>query len=169
MYSGGCKSYMTGMYFGMLYCRSYGGEAFETTCAAWAVPNNAGFGSGALGSTHARTGQRNIGGSCCTSKLWLAGSGPTPPPSGDPSASSTSSDDKAAGAEIAYVMGGILAALGALYVVYCLGRRAGQPSQSGSDVVADGSAPRGHSEPPSAMFAPRGGDPTAAAPSQTPC
>ena len=81
-FAGGCKGYMTGMYYGMLYCRSYGGNRFETPCAPWATAEHAGIGSGALGDTHARTGQHNVGGSCCTNNLWLFGSGPTPPPTG---------------------------------------------------------------------------------------
>ena len=37
-YNGGCKGYMTGMYFGMKFCRSYGGNAQTQRCASWANP-----------------------------------------------------------------------------------------------------------------------------------
>ena len=136
-YHGGCKGYMTGMYNGMLFCRSYGGDAFYTACAPWATPDNPGQYSGELGFVHPRTNQRNIGGNCCMSKLWLLGSGPTAPPSGttggDLSASSAASG-KTAGADIAVVL---LVTVGALVVFYCiyqLGRWAGRPpSQFGED------------------------------------
>ena len=36
-YNGGCKGYMTGMYFGMKFCRSYGGNAQTQRCAPWAT------------------------------------------------------------------------------------------------------------------------------------
>jgi hypothetical protein len=63
---GGCKGYMTGMYFGMVFCRSYGGNLRTVTCAPWAVPWHKGAFSGELGAVHHRTGQTNIGGNCCT-------------------------------------------------------------------------------------------------------
>ena len=65
-YNGGCKGYMTGMYSGMVFCRSYGGLERSIPCAPWAVPWNQGVFSGALGTTHPRSGQRNIGGNCCS-------------------------------------------------------------------------------------------------------
>ena len=65
-YSGGCKGYMTGMYFGMVFCRSYGGNDRTATCAPWAVPWHKGAFSGELGAVHQWTGQTNIGGNCCT-------------------------------------------------------------------------------------------------------
>ena len=65
-YSGGCKGYQTGMYFGMLFCRSYGGPARSTSCAPWAIPGHQGLFSGALGTTHPRTHQKNVGGNCCS-------------------------------------------------------------------------------------------------------
>ena len=65
-FMGGCKGYMTGMYFGMLFCRSYGGNYMSQPCAAWATPTNPGVGSGALGGVNERTGQLNIGGNCCS-------------------------------------------------------------------------------------------------------
>ena len=71
-YSGGCKAYMTGMYYGMLFCRSYGGNYRTTMCAPWAVPDSRGFVSGPLGSTHPNTGQKNVGGNCCTNTSVLA-------------------------------------------------------------------------------------------------
>ena len=41
-FSGGCKGYMTGIYYGMLLCRSYGGTQQSTDCAQWANPNSGG-------------------------------------------------------------------------------------------------------------------------------
>jgi len=38
-FNGGCKGYMTGMYFGMTLCRSYGGRAQSANCALWANPS----------------------------------------------------------------------------------------------------------------------------------
>ena len=70
-FSGGCKAYMTGMYFGMLFCRSYGGNFRTEPCASWAVPTNPGVGSGALGVVHPQTNQRNIGGNCCTNATFV--------------------------------------------------------------------------------------------------
>ena len=70
-YTGGCKGYMTGMYFGMVFCRSYGGgwnSGFGGTqaCAPWAIPSHRGMHSGQLGTVNQRTGQLNIGGNCCS-------------------------------------------------------------------------------------------------------
>ena len=65
-FAGGCKAYMTGMYYGMLYCRSYGGNLRTQPCAPWAVPTNPGIGSGQLGTVHQRTGTLNVGGNCCS-------------------------------------------------------------------------------------------------------
>ena len=65
-FGGGCKSYMTGMYYGMVFCRSYTGNSMTTPCAAWAVPWHPGAFSGGLGTVNYRTGQTNIGGNCCT-------------------------------------------------------------------------------------------------------
>ena len=73
-FDGGCKAYMTGMYYGMLLCRSYGGRYMTSTCPPWAVPTSPGFVSGALGSTHWRTGQPNVGGNCCVNATFRAGS-----------------------------------------------------------------------------------------------
>ena len=70
-FSGGCKAYMTGMYYGMLFCRSYGGNLRNQNCAAWAVPANPGVGSGALGSVHSRTNQENVGGNCCSNSTFV--------------------------------------------------------------------------------------------------
>lgn len=64
-FNGGCKSFQTGMYFGSLLCRSYGGNFKSTPCASWAKPDNAGYNSGTLGDVMPGTGQANIGGSCC--------------------------------------------------------------------------------------------------------
>jgi len=38
-FNGGCKGYMTGMYFGVKLCRSYGGRAQSANCALWANPS----------------------------------------------------------------------------------------------------------------------------------
>ena len=65
-FAGGCKAYMTGMYYGMLYCRSYGGNFRTQPCASWAVPTDPGIGSGQLGTVHQRTGTLNVGGNCCS-------------------------------------------------------------------------------------------------------
>lgn len=67
---GGCRGYMTGMYFGFLYCRSYGSVSHTTACASWAAPGQVGLRSGTIGSIHARTGQRNVGGQCCSNANW---------------------------------------------------------------------------------------------------
>ena len=65
-YMGGCKAYQTGTYYGMLYCRSYGGNLRTRSCASWANPMHRGTNSGALGSRHAQTNQVNVGGNCCS-------------------------------------------------------------------------------------------------------
>ena len=65
-FAGGCKGYQTGMYFGMLFCRSYGRNWRSKPCATWAHQSNKGTYSGELGSIHPRSGQLNLGGSCCT-------------------------------------------------------------------------------------------------------
>ena len=70
-FSGGCKGYQTGMYFGMLFCRSYGGNLRTTGCAPWAVPTDSGMGSGALGVVHPQTNQVNVGGNCCTNTTFV--------------------------------------------------------------------------------------------------
>ena len=71
-WNGGCKGYQTGMYYGMLYCRSYGYNVRTTPCAAWAHPSDPGINSGALGSTHAQTEVVNIGGNCCSNSTFVA-------------------------------------------------------------------------------------------------
>jgi len=65
-FNGGCKGFQTGMYFGKLFCRSYGGNYKTTGCAAWALPGSAGMASGAIGDVLPDTGQMNVGGNCCT-------------------------------------------------------------------------------------------------------
>jgi len=70
-FNGGCKAYMTGMYFGMLFCRSYGGDLMTQPCAPWAKPGQRGVGSGAVGSVHPRTTQENIGGNCCSNSTFV--------------------------------------------------------------------------------------------------
>ena len=62
---------MSGMYFGMLFCRSYGGERRSTPCAPWAHPSQSGISSGALGSTHPRTNAVNVGGNCCSNMTFV--------------------------------------------------------------------------------------------------
>ena len=70
-YMGGCKGYMTGMYYGMLFCRSYGGNFRTEPCAPWAKPDQPGVGSGAVGYVHRRTNQENIGGNCCSNSTFV--------------------------------------------------------------------------------------------------
>ena len=70
-FSGGCKAYMTGMYYGMLFCRSYGGNFRTEPCPSWAIPTNPGVGSGALGSLHPSTNQENLGGNCCSNSTFV--------------------------------------------------------------------------------------------------
>lgn len=70
-WNGGCKGYQTGFYFGMQYCRSYGGNVKARPCAPWANPNVGGISSGALGSVHPRTNRVIVGGSCCVRKEAL--------------------------------------------------------------------------------------------------
>ena len=41
-WDGGCKGYQTGTYFGMLLCKSYGGQLQVENCAPWAVPEAGG-------------------------------------------------------------------------------------------------------------------------------
>ena len=74
MWNGGCKGYQTGMYFGMLYCRSYGYNVRTTPCAPWAHPSNPGYESGTIGSTHARTNVVNVGGNCCSNRTFVEAS-----------------------------------------------------------------------------------------------
>jgi len=62
---------MTGMYFGMLFCRSYGGDLRTQPCASWANPGERGIGSGSLGSIHPLTGQLNVGGNCCSNFTFV--------------------------------------------------------------------------------------------------
>ena len=78
---GGCKTFMTGMWAGMLFCRSYGGGTadygsalnpiFSEPCARFGSPAHPGMYSGSLGDVHPDTGQENVGGQCCTSTDWL--------------------------------------------------------------------------------------------------
>jgi len=70
-WAGGCKGYQTGMYFGMVFCRSYGGIWQTRQCAPWAHQSSKGDFSGELGSIHPRSGQLNIGGSCCSNSSRL--------------------------------------------------------------------------------------------------
>jgi len=69
-YNGGCKAYMSGMYFGMLFCRSYGGASSTFRCAQFAHPTDRGMDSGPIGYIHPQTGQRNLGGNCCTNTTF---------------------------------------------------------------------------------------------------
>ena len=70
-FTGGCRGYMTGMYFGMLFCRSYGRAVRATPCAWWAKPESLGIRSGGLGSVDSRTHQPNIGGNCCSNTTFV--------------------------------------------------------------------------------------------------
>ena len=70
-FSGGCRGYMTGMYYGFLYCRSYGRDLRTQPCAPWASVSSPGFLSGALGDVHPRTGQQNLGGNCCSNITFV--------------------------------------------------------------------------------------------------
>jgi len=70
-FRGGCKGYMTGMYYGMIYCRSYGGARRAMPCPAFAHPSHPGMYSGALGSIHPQSGQRNLGGNCCSNMTFV--------------------------------------------------------------------------------------------------
>ena len=70
-FSGGCKGYQSGMFFGMLYCRSYGGQRRDQQCAPFAHPSHPGQFSGELGSTDARTNMVNIGGNCCSNSTFV--------------------------------------------------------------------------------------------------
>ena len=70
-FKGGCKGYMSGMYFGMLFCRSYGGQRRSQPCAHFAHPSSPGINSGALGSTNNRTNTVNVGGECCQNMTFV--------------------------------------------------------------------------------------------------
>lgn len=154
-FSGGCKSYMTGMWAGMLFCRSYGGALFETYCAGWAHPLDPGLYSGRLGETHANTGTLNTGGQCCTSTHWLI-FGSEPPTTqvngtnvlvtlddaadGGVSASS-SSTDTSANSSVPPVLLGIVIAFGALILLYAAfncGKGQGQGRGGAEDQTVGG-------------------------------
>ena len=70
-FNGGCKAFMTGMYYGMLFCRSYGGNFRTQPCASWAAPGDPGVASGAIGSVSDRTNQENVGGNCCSNSTFV--------------------------------------------------------------------------------------------------
>ena len=70
-YAGGCKGYLTGMYTGVLWCRSYGSVDHTITCPFWAKPDHPGQFSGALDSFRPVTGQKNIGGNCCSNITFV--------------------------------------------------------------------------------------------------
>lgn len=76
-YQGGCKQYMSGMYYGMLFCRSYGGLFFDLPCPYWARPSSSGINSGDLHSVDNHTNQENLGGNCCSRTLSLPPPTPT--------------------------------------------------------------------------------------------
>ena len=71
-FMGGCKGYLTGMYMGMLFCRSYGSMVRTTPCPYWGVPSSPGTFSGQLGTVHPQTFQENIGGNCCSNATYVA-------------------------------------------------------------------------------------------------
>ena len=125
-YSGGCRGYMTGMYFGFLYCRSYGKDARTTPCAPWANPGNKGLRSGDIGDVHVRTGQVNIGGQCCSNMTWV-GTGLSEADQTAPSASS-SSNDTSASSSVTLAIAITLGALLVLCVAYNVGSRRGRGS-----------------------------------------
>ena len=62
---------MTGMYYGVLFCRAYGGQVRNQPCASFAHPSHPGFGSGVLGSINGRTFNVNIGGNCCQNTTFV--------------------------------------------------------------------------------------------------
>ena len=70
-FAGGCKTYMSGMFYGMLFCRSYGGNLRSQNCAAWAIPANPGVRSGQIGVVHTSTNQLNVGGNCCSNATFV--------------------------------------------------------------------------------------------------
>ena len=87
-FMGGCKGYVSGMYMGMLFCRSYGGNLPPSRpCPSWGVPWSPGLFSGGLGSKDARTNQVNVGGQCCVriAALPTPTPAPTPAPTAAPS------------------------------------------------------------------------------------
>ena len=110
---------MTGMRLGLLYCRTYGGSRYSEACASWALPNHPGVQSGALDTIHPRSGQKNLGGSCCTNRTWLAATGivaDAPPDDGDGlSASSSSGTDSASSNDVSVA---IAITLGVMIVLY---------------------------------------------------
>jgi len=131
-YDGGCRGYMTGMYFGSLYCRSYGKNARTSRCPSWSKPGNKGIGSGAFGSVHGETNQENVGGQCCSNMTWvdLTRAGSSEADQTAASASSSSSDTSAssdAGVGIAITLG----ALVLLYGIFKVGQHVGQRGNAG--------------------------------------
>ena len=56
---GGCRGYQSGMYYRMIFCRSYGGNYRSIPCAIWANPSHSGYYSGEIGTDN------NVGGNCC--------------------------------------------------------------------------------------------------------
>ena len=70
-FSGGCRGYQTGMYYGMVFCRSYGANRRTERCATWANPSHPGLFSGQIGSVHHYSGRRNVGGSCCSNITFV--------------------------------------------------------------------------------------------------
>ena len=75
-YAGGCKGYMTDMYYGMLFCRSYGGTARTQACASWARPRTPGSNPeiSSATCTRARTRTTSAATAAATPLLWRRGS-----------------------------------------------------------------------------------------------
>jgi len=74
-YSGGCRGFMTGMYYGMLFCRSYGANVRDIPCAPWAKPDHPGYYSGPIAEQSVQTGQLNVGGNCCSNITFVNSTG----------------------------------------------------------------------------------------------
>lgn len=132
-YDGGCRSYMTGMYFGSLYCRSYGKNARTKPCPYWSKPGNKGIGSGAFGSVHGETNQENIGGQCCSNMTWvdLTQVGSSGADQTAAFASSSSSDTSASSDDATVGIAITLGALVLLYGIFKVGQHVGQRGSAG--------------------------------------
>jgi len=144
-YAGGCKGFMTGMYDGYLYCKTYGSYSSATLkespnkkCAWFAEQYSPGHNSGELGEVHPRTFQQNLGGRCCMNVTFADGG------ASKPSASLSLGADDTAGASgsgaasstiiiIAIVAIIALAVLAAVYKPVCGARRSDLGDGQGSE------------------------------------
>lgn len=119
IYNGGCKSYQSGMMYGLLYCKSYGGTSYATNCAWWAHKDQPGMRSGALGDINENTGQLNDGGRCCSRTAAVFGS---PDSDGNTILASSSSTDTSetelTGASLAVSVVVFVAVLAVMYNVW---------------------------------------------------